>query len=204
MIRALVWKEARDQGLIVAALAVLGAAVLVAVGLLNPAAGGSRTAQQVFVDPGFLALVALTVTAGTVVGGTLFAGEKEAGTFAYLVSLPVPRWKVWAGKICGGAVLVVAMLIGPPATAYLLTDRLDRMLLYGVLIGVASSVCGYILAAMLDGSVAAAIAVMSGVFFLLALFFSPTHGIVTRKLRNRVDQAEVPGASGPAVDPARG
>ncbi len=103
-----------------------------------------------------------------------------------------------------GAVLVVAMLIGPPATAYLLTDRLDRMLLYGVLIGVASAVCGYVLAAMLDGSVAAAIAVMSGVFFLLALFLSPTHGILTRKLRNRIDEGEVPGLSGPGIDPARG
>ena len=84
-----------------------------------------------------------------------------------------------------GAILVVAMLIGPAATAWLLTDRLNRMLLYGVLISFVSSACGYYLAAWMDGSIAGAIAVVSGVFFVLALFFSPAHGVVSKRLRTR-------------------
>ena len=86
-----------------------------------------------------------------------------------------------------GAILVVAMLVGPAATAWLLTDRLNRMLLYGVLIGFASSAGGYYLAAWLDGSIAGAMAVVSGVLFVLALFFSPTHGVISKRLRTKTD-----------------
>lgn len=82
-----------------------------------------------------------------------------------------------------GAILVVAMLIAPAATAWLLTDRLGRMLLYAVLISVVSSAAGYYLALWLDGSPAGAIAVVSGVCFALALFLSPSHGIIAKKLR---------------------
>jgi manganese/zinc/iron transport system permease protein len=84
-----------------------------------------------------------------------------------------------------GAILVVAMLIAPAATAYLLTDRLERMLLYSVLFGVASSIFGYYLATAINGSIAAAIAVVAGVFFALALLFSPSHGVVTQRFRSR-------------------
>ncbi|TCW41108.1 metal ABC transporter permease [Laceyella sacchari] len=79
-----------------------------------------------------------------------------------------------------GAILVVAMLIVPAATAYLLTDRLSRMLLYSVLAGCLSAVTGYFLAGALDASVAGAMTVMAGVFFILALILSPRHGLVTR------------------------
>lgn len=84
-----------------------------------------------------------------------------------------------------GAILVVAMLIAPAATAWLLTDRLERMLLLAVGVSIVSSAAGYYLALRLDGSPAGAIAVVSGVCFTLALFFSPTHGIVARKLRGK-------------------
>ncbi|MFC7440866.1 metal ABC transporter permease [Laceyella putida] len=79
-----------------------------------------------------------------------------------------------------GAILVVAMLIVPAAAAYLLTDRLSLMLLYSVLIGCLSSVTGYFLASFLDASVAGAMTVMAGLFFVLALFLSPRHGLITR------------------------
>lgn len=78
-----------------------------------------------------------------------------------------------------GAILVVAMLIVPPNTAYLLTDRLSHMLVGSVLVGIASSVGGYFLAAWIDGSTAAAIAVVSGGLFVLAALFSPRHGVIT-------------------------
>jgi len=82
-----------------------------------------------------------------------------------------------------GAILVVAMLIAPPATAYLLTDDLRRMLLYAVLLGALSAVLGYYLAYALDGSIAGAMAVVAGIQFTLAFFFSPAHGVVVKKRR---------------------
>lgn len=84
-----------------------------------------------------------------------------------------------------GAILVVAMLIAPAATAYLLTDRLSRMLLYAVLSGVLSSVLGYFLASRLNGSIAGAMATVCGVQFLLALFLSPAHGILFKRFRQK-------------------
>jgi manganese/zinc/iron transport system permease protein len=84
-----------------------------------------------------------------------------------------------------GAILVVAMLIVPPNTAYLLTDRLSHMIGIAVLCGVASAIGGYALAAWLDGAVAAAMAVVSGVLYVLAALFSPRHGVLFPWLRRR-------------------
>jgi manganese/zinc/iron transport system permease protein len=86
-----------------------------------------------------------------------------------------------------GAILVVALLIAPPATAYMLTDRLSRMLIYAVLAGVIASVGGYFLAVWLNGSIAGAIAVVCGIEFMLAFFFSPTHGIVFKRLQQQAE-----------------
>lgn len=84
-----------------------------------------------------------------------------------------------------GAILVVALLIAPPATAYLLTDNFRWMLVLACGVGVAASITGYYLAVWADGSIAGAVAAMTGVCFALALLFSPTHGILFRKLRMR-------------------
>ncbi len=67
-----------------------------------------------------------------------------------------------------GAILVVALLIAPPAAAYLLTDSLKRMLLYSALIGVVCSVSGYYLARAIDGSIAGAMATSAGLVFGLS------------------------------------
>lgn len=80
-----------------------------------------------------------------------------------------------------GAILVVALLIAPAATAYLLTDNFKRMLLIACGVGVVSSITGYYLAVAVDGSIAGSVATMTGVFFALALLFSPGHGILFRK-----------------------
>ncbi|HVK38034.1 MAG TPA: metal ABC transporter permease [Candidatus Kapabacteria bacterium] len=98
-----------------------------------------------------------------------------------------------------GAILVVAMLIAPPATAYLLTDRLDRMLIYAVGIGVLSAIGGFYLASWLDGSIAGAMAVVAGAFFTLALLFSPTHGVLTERMRSSGGEPE-PAYAGPISD----
>lgn len=84
-----------------------------------------------------------------------------------------------------GAILVVAMLIVPGATAYLLTERLSVMLGLSMLIGVLSAVLGYGLAVVLDASIAGSMAVAAGFLFTLAFFFSPTHGVVTKRLAQR-------------------
>lgn len=79
-----------------------------------------------------------------------------------------------------GAILVVAMLTVPPNTAYLLTDRLWLMVLLSVVIGALSAIIGYGVASALDGSIAGAIATVSGGFFVLAALFSPRHGAIIR------------------------
>lgn len=79
-----------------------------------------------------------------------------------------------------GAILVVALLVGPPATAYLLTDNFKTMLLLSVVAGVIASVVGYYLAVWVDGSIAGAIATFIGFEFLLALLFSPARGLWRR------------------------
>lgn len=84
-----------------------------------------------------------------------------------------------------GAILVVAMLVVPPNTAYLLTDRLAHMLVWSVVIGVASAIFGYWLAAAIDGSPAGAMATVAGIFYLLAAIFSPTHGALGHILAQR-------------------
>ncbi|MBB6610085.1 metal ABC transporter permease [Pontibacter sp. Tf4] len=75
-----------------------------------------------------------------------------------------------------GAILVVAFLVGPPATAYLLTDDFKKMLFLSVICGVVAVVIGYYLAYWLDGSIAGAVAAVTGFNFALAFLFSPTHG----------------------------
>jgi manganese/zinc/iron transport system permease protein len=71
-----------------------------------------------------------------------------------------------------GAILVVAFLIVPPATAYLLSRSLPQMLMLTVLIGFLSALGGYYLAWWLDGSIAGAMSVVAGVLFTLTLVFT--------------------------------
>ncbi len=83
-----------------------------------------------------------------------------------------------------GAILVIAMLIVPAATAQLLTDRLDRMLLWAALVAVVSSVIGYLAAERLDTTPAGMMAVVAGLLLLLAVLFAPRHGVLSRVVRN--------------------
>jgi manganese/zinc/iron transport system permease protein len=92
-----------------------------------------------------------------------------------------------------GAILVVAMLVVPPATAYLLTERLGRMIGLAVFLGIASAVAGYGMARWLDCSIAGAMASVAGAFFVLALLFSPGHGLLARLLVLRRTGARLSG-----------
>ncbi|MFC4766610.1 metal ABC transporter permease [Effusibacillus consociatus] len=84
-----------------------------------------------------------------------------------------------------GAVLVVAMLIVPGATAYLLTDRLSVMLGLSMLIGVMCAILGYYLASFLDASIAGSMTTIAGIVFALTLVFSPSHGLLSRWFARR-------------------
>lgn len=90
-----------------------------------------------------------------------------------------------------GAILVVGMLIVPAATAYLLTERLGIMILYSVLIGVASSAIGYFIADAMDASIAGCMVTVAGALFVLAFLFSPSHGVVRKLLRQRRSRVAV-------------
>lgn len=82
-----------------------------------------------------------------------------------------------------GSILVVALMIAPPASAYLLTDRLSRMLAFSVGIGAITAISGYWLAHMLDASIAGSMATMAGAIFGVVFTFAPQHGLVAGVLR---------------------
>jgi manganese/zinc/iron transport system permease protein len=90
-----------------------------------------------------------------------------------------------------GAILVVGFMIVPAATAYLLTDDLKTMIVIAVIAGALSAVSGFVIAFALDASVAGAMATMAGVYFLLALCFSPLHGLVAKARRLRRQRVQV-------------
>ncbi len=88
-----------------------------------------------------------------------------------------------------GAVLFIAFVIVPPAAAYLLTDGLWKIMLYASLISVGSSIIGYYLATALDVSIGGMMAVMTGVFLLLAFLFGPRYGLIAQEVK-RAEQRE--------------
>jgi manganese/zinc/iron transport system permease protein len=92
-----------------------------------------------------------------------------------------------------GSILVVAMMIAPPITAYLLTDRLSTMIGLSVLIGVLSAISGYWLAHFLDASIAGSMASTMGILFGLAFLLAPERGLIAmvqRRAHQRWDFAQ--------------
>ncbi|CAG0992533.1 Manganese transport system membrane protein MntD [Phycisphaerales bacterium] len=82
-----------------------------------------------------------------------------------------------------GSILVVAMLIVPGATAYLLTDRLSRMLVIAAVVACVAAFAGHLLALATGAAVAGAVSVALGGLFAGAALFSPRYGVVARALR---------------------
>lgn len=80
-----------------------------------------------------------------------------------------------------GAILVVGMIIVPAATAYLLTDKLSRMIIISIVLSIVSSLLGYYVAYLLDASIGGTMVAVTGVLFIVALFFSPKHGVFIKK-----------------------
>lgn len=82
-----------------------------------------------------------------------------------------------------GVILVVALLIIPGATAYLLTDRFSRMLVIAPVVAGVSAVVGIFVSFYLDASPGGVVVVTMGVVFAAVYLFSPRHGVLARRAR---------------------
>ncbi|MGL4883732.1 MAG: metal ABC transporter permease [Waterburya sp.] len=130
----------------------------------------------------------------------LFYKELEFYTFdplgAKACGLPVNL--LYFGLVCAitltivasmqtvGVLLVMSLLAGPAITAYLLVKELSQMMILGAIIGTVSSVIGMYLSYYFDLPSGAAIVMVIFAFFLLAFFFSPTQGIITKSFSSKL------------------
>ena len=87
-----------------------------------------------------------------------------------------------------GAVLVVAMLITPGATAYLLTDRFGVMLWLSAGLGVVTSMAGAYASYFFNGATGGCIVTLQTLIFLAAFLFAPKHGLLSTRRRSRANQ----------------
>ena len=90
-----------------------------------------------------------------------------------------------------GAVLVVALMIAPAATAYLLTSDLKKMLLLSVFFGVTAAIAGYWVAHFLDASISGSMTTVLGFVFLGVYLFAPNKGIIAVMYRQKQQRIEV-------------
>ncbi len=84
-----------------------------------------------------------------------------------------------------GAFLVIAMVVTPGATAYLLTDRFPRLLVLSVLIGSLTSFFGAYLSFFVDGATGGLIVTLQTLIFLAAFFLAPKHGYFAARRKAR-------------------
>jgi manganese transport system permease protein len=101
-------------------------------------------------------------------------------TFLYYTLLSLLSLTAVAGLQTVGIILVVAMLVTPGATAYLLSDNFDRMTLIAMASGVFSSVMGTYISYHIDGSTGGCIVVVQTLLFIIAMIFAPKHGLLAR------------------------
>jgi manganese transport system permease protein len=101
-------------------------------------------------------------------------------TFLYYLLLSLLSLTAVAGLQTVGIILVVAMLVTPGATAYLLSDNFDRMMLIAMASGVFSSVMGTYISYHIDGSTGGCIVVLQTLLFVLAMVFAPKYGLLVR------------------------
>jgi len=90
-----------------------------------------------------------------------------------------------------GAILVVALMIAPAASAYLLTSDLKRMIGLSIFFGVFSAIGGYWLAHLLDASISGSMTTVLGIVFLLVYLFAPKKGVLSVLYRHKRQRTEV-------------
>jgi manganese/iron transport system permease protein len=84
-----------------------------------------------------------------------------------------------------GACLVIAMVVTPGATAYLLTDRFGWLIVIAVMLGAVTSFVGAYLSYFLDGATGGVIVTLQTLLFLAAFYFAPKHGVLAARRRVR-------------------
>lgn len=89
-----------------------------------------------------------------------------------------------------GAFLVVAMVVTPGATAYLLTDRFEKLITMAAGIGAATSFAGAYASYFLNGATGGIIVVLQTLIFLAAFVFAPKHGVLAARRRRRLTLQE--------------
>ncbi|MCB1993622.1 MAG: metal ABC transporter permease, partial [Geminicoccaceae bacterium] len=94
-----------------------------------------------------------------------------------------------------GAFLVIAMVVTPGATAYLLADRFERLLVVAVTIGVSTGAVGAYASYFLDGATGGIIVALQTLIFLAAFALAPKHGLVAARRRAAAALACDAGAS---------
>ncbi|MEP3046463.1 MAG: metal ABC transporter permease [Roseibium sp.] len=98
-----------------------------------------------------------------------------------------------------GAFLVIAMVVTPGATAYLLCDRFPRLIMLSVLIGSLTSFFGAYISYFLDGATGGIIVSLQTLIFLTAFFFAPKHGLLAAKRKAAEALKDTPDSAGEAV-----
>jgi len=88
-----------------------------------------------------------------------------------------------------GACLVIAMVVTPGATAYLLTDRFGRLIVISIVIGAVTSFVGAYLSYFIDGATGGVIVTLQTLLFLAAFYLAPKHGVLAAR-RRRLQAAE--------------
>lgn len=81
-----------------------------------------------------------------------------------------------------GAILVIAMVVTPGATAYLLTERFSRLLIISVIIGALTSAIGAWISYFLNGETGGVIVTLQTLVFLAAFLFAPRQGLISRRI----------------------
>ncbi|MEM8832244.1 MAG: metal ABC transporter permease [Cyanobacteria bacterium P01_G01_bin.19] len=105
--------------------------------------------------------------------------------FMYYTLLSVLAMTIVAALQTVGIILVIAMLVTPGSTAYLMTDRFDRMLWIAIATSIFSCVGGTYLSYHFDVSTGGAIVVLMTVLFVIAMVFAPKYGMLAQeKLSN--------------------
>lgn len=84
-----------------------------------------------------------------------------------------------------GAFLVIAMVVTPGATAYLLTDHFPRLIVISVVIGTVTSFVGAYVSFFLDGATGGIIVILQTLVFLTAFLFAPKYGLIAQRARAR-------------------
>ena len=82
-----------------------------------------------------------------------------------------------------GAFLVIAMVVTPGATAYLLTDKFSKLLIISVLVGTLSSFFGTYISYFLDGATGGIIVSILTIIFIFTFIFAPKHGYLNSRRR---------------------